>query len=160
MKLVRAILTLAILGYAGWLAWPLLSPFVDPLIGGASPDMAAMRGGADLAFDGPGLPGVALWIGAIIFYFVSAVMLGAGNPRAAIAYFLAFLADAAIKLALDGEGDTTRSSQMATFGADAAPTYGPDPVWMALGGLFLVGLLVSLAARRRKTRRLPGHLAA
>lgn len=167
MKLLRAILTLAILAYAGWLAWPLLSPFVEPLIGGAAPDMAAMRGDDNLAFDGPGLPGAALWIGAIVFYFISAVMLGAGNPKAAIAYFLGFLADAAVKLALDmngGGGDAARSAGMSTFGADAAPevmgAFGPDPVWLAVGGLFVVGLLVLLAVRGRKARRQAGHLAA
>lgn len=164
MKLLRGILTLTILAYAGWLAWPLVSPFLDPLLGGASPDMAAMRGGAEVAIEGPGMPGAVLWIGAVVLYFVSALMLGAGNPKAAIAYFLGFLADAAVKLALDlnggGAGDAARSAEMSTFGAKAAPAFGPDPVWLALGGLFLVGLLVVLAVRGRKARRQPGHLAA
>lgn len=164
MKLLRGILVLTILAYAGWLAWPLLSPFLGPLVGGASPEMASMRGGADLAFDGPGLPGAALWIGAVALYFISALMLGAGNPKAAIAYFLGFLADAAVKLALAGGGggsDAARSAEITTFGAEAAPfAAGLDPVWLALGALFVVGLLVVLTLRRRRRTRVPGQLAA
>lgn len=160
MKLPRAILSLIILAYAGWLAWPLVAPWLEPLMGGASPDMAAMRGGVGIAFEGPGLPGAALWIGAVFLYVVSALMLGAGNPKAALAYFLAFLADAAIKLALDGGGDAARSSRTSAFGAETAPAFGPDQSWLTLCGLFVVGLLVWSVARRRRTRRAPGHLAA
>lgn len=162
MKLLRGILVLAILAYAGWLAWPLLSPFLEPLIGGASPEMASMRGGADMIFDGPGLPGAALWIGAVVLYFLSALMLGAGDPKAAVAYFLGFLADAAVKLALaGGGGDAARSADISTFGAEAAPyAAGPDPVWLALGALFVVGVLVVVTLRRRRRARVPGQLAA
>lgn len=163
MKLLRGILVLAILAYAGWLAWPLLSPFLEPLIGGASPEMASMRGGADLVFDGPGLPGAALWIGAVVLYFLSALMLGAGDPKAAVAYFLGFLADAAVKLALAGGGgeDAARSADISAFGAEAAPyAAGPDPVWLALGALFVVGVLVVVTLRRRRRTRVPGQLAA
>lgn len=163
MKLLRGILVLAILAYAGWLAWPLLSPFLEPLIGGASPEMASMRGGADMIFDGPGLPGAALWIGAVVLYFLSALMLSAGDPKAAVAYFLGFLADAAVKLALadGGGGDAARSADISAFGAEAAPyAAGPDPVWLALGALFVVGLLVVVTLRRRRRTRVPGQLAA
>lgn len=164
MKLLRGILVLAILAYAGWLAWPLLSPFLTPLIGDAAPETAAMRGGADLAFEGPGLPGAALWIGAVALYVLSALMLGAGNPKAAVAYFLGFLADAAVKLALAGGGagaDAARSADISAFGAEAAPyAAGPDPVWLALGALFVIGVLVVVTLRRRRRTRMPGQLAA
>ena len=39
MKLLRYVVVLAVLVYAGWLAWPFLSPFIE----GAAPD-ARRRG--------------------------------------------------------------------------------------------------------------------
>ncbi len=35
MKLLRFIVMLAVIGYAGWLAWPFISPFLE----GAGPDV-------------------------------------------------------------------------------------------------------------------------
>ena len=81
MKILRIILVLAVLAYAGWLAWPILSPFIVGPTDTAGPSARAAIEGADLS-------GAWLWIVAAVLYVVAALMLGAGNPRAAIAYFI------------------------------------------------------------------------
>jgi hypothetical protein len=159
MKLLRWVLVLAVLAYAGWLAWPFISPFLE----GASPGAASTRAGAEAAGGGTlfgVIPTAALWIGAVVLYLLAALLLGSGNPRAAVAYFLGFIADAAFRLALDqGGGPMARSTTMAA--PEVAPGGLPvDPLWLVLGGLFVLGLLVVVASRRRRTRRAAGYLAA
>ncbi|MFN3353037.1 MAG: hypothetical protein ACK4Z5_05460 [Brevundimonas sp.] len=157
MRALQVILALAVLAYAGWLAWPFASPFLE----GASPDIAAMRAEAAL----PALPVAAFWIGAIVLYVIAALMLGAGNPRAAIAYFIGFLADAALRLAIDRSGGSAapeiaaRSTELAPY-AEPMSQSGVDPVWIVLGALFLLGLVIAAVSRRRRRRRIPGQLAA
>ncbi|HEV2082246.1 MAG TPA: LPXTG cell wall anchor domain-containing protein [Brevundimonas sp.] len=165
MKLLRVVLLLAVLAYAGWLAWPVISPLIE----GADPGAAITRVGAEMGAGGT-LTAV-LWIGAILLYLIAAGMLGSGNPRAAAAYFLGFLADAALRLAIDrgrgGAGEmTTRSAEasIAEGGPAAAPgdlgaSLGVDPMWLVLGGLVLLGLLIVVATRRRRRARTPGQLA-
>ena len=106
MKALRFIIVLVVLGYAGWLAWP----FIQPLISGG-PGVAEIAAEANAEAGGDlfgVIPAWAFWAGAVVLYLVAALMLGSGNPKAAIAYFLGFLADAALRLALDrnaGPGD-------------------------------------------------------
>lgn len=161
MKLLRIVVVLAVLGYAGWLAWPLVSPFLE----GAGPDVAMSRMGAEAEAGGQlfgFLPVWALWVGAIGLYLVAALMLGSGNPKAAIAYFVGFLADAALRLAIDqqGGGDAAaRSAGPTTMAAPEAVSGLPvDPVWLVLGAVFLLGLLVVVAGRRVRRRREAGQL--
>ena len=156
MKLLRVILVLAVIAYAGWLAWPVVSPFLE----GAAPDSAAMRAGAE-ADVGGGLPVGLLWIGAAFLYLVSALMLGAGNPKAVIAYVLGFLADATLRLALDstGGGEIAARSAEALGPVQTASGLSVDPTWLVLAALAVVGGLVALAARRRRRTRAPGQLA-
>ncbi|MBJ7486497.1 MAG: hypothetical protein JHC99_17520, partial [Brevundimonas sp.] len=94
MKILRFVLVLAVIGYAGWLAWPFLAPFFE----GAPTTVATERATA-MVETGGGIPQAALWIGAVVLYLIAAFMLGAGNPKAAVAYFLGFLADAVLRLA-------------------------------------------------------------
>ncbi|WP_339914031.1 hypothetical protein [uncultured Brevundimonas sp.] len=152
MKMLRFVLVLTVIAYAGWLAWPFISPFLD----GGSPNIAVVRAGADgLA----GMPAAALWVGAVALYLISALMLGAGNPRAAIAYFLGFIADAVLRLAMDhGSGGdiAARSSEVL---APAVTGLTLDPVWPILTGLLLIGVLVIVTSRRRRRNRIPGQLA-
>ncbi|MFT4911509.1 MAG: hypothetical protein ACI9YM_000079 [Brevundimonas sp.] len=153
MKLLRFILVLVVIAYAGWLAWPIVSPFLE----GASPGAAAMRAGAEAA--GGGLPTAVLWIAAAVLYLVAALMLGAGNPRAAIAYFLGFIADAALRLALDSGGSGSDiAARSAEAVGPATSGLGIDPVWLVLAALLVVGVLVVLASRRRRRVRTPGQL--
>ena len=165
MKILRVVLLLAVLAYAGWLAWP----FVSPLLEGADPGAAITRMSAEMGAGGT-LTAV-LWIGAVLLYLIAAGMLGSGDPKAAVAYFLGFLADAALRLAIDrGRGDaggmTTRSAEasIAEGGPTAAPgglgaSLGVDPLWLVLGGLVILGLLIFVATRRRRRARTPGQLA-
>jgi hypothetical protein len=156
MKILRFLLVLAVIGYVGWLAWPILGPMVQ---GGVS-------GFADGGFDLTSMQ-TLLWVGAIALYLVAAVMLGSGNPKAAAAYFLGFIADAVLRLALDrrgggGEGVSDggvaeRSIEATTMAAPAAG--GIDPTWIVLGVLLLIGVLVLAVSRRRVRVRTPGHLA-
>lgn len=153
MKLLRLVVILAVLAYAGWLAWPFLSPFIE----GAGPDTAAMRagpqgGGQLFGF----LPAWALWVAAIGLYVISALMLGAGNPKAATAYLLAFLADAGLRLALDRQGDEAAASRAAPDALSSLPV---EPLWLLLGGLVLLGVLVMITGRRIRRARTPGQLA-
>lgn len=161
MKLLRFIVVLAVLGYAGWLAWPFLSPLLE----GAAPDVAAARVGAEADAGGDlfgFLPVWALWIGAVGLYLVAALMLGAGNSKAAVAYFLAFIADAVLRLALDRQGGVdvaARSGGPTTMAAPEAVGGLPvDPLWLVLGALFLLGVLVVVASRRIRRRRTAGQL--
>ncbi len=159
MKLLRFVVVLAVLAYAGWLAWPFLSPFFE----GAGPETAAMRAGA--VAQGGGelfgfLPAWTLWAAAIGLYLISALMLGSGNPRAAVAYFLAFIADAALRLALDERGGEAARSGPATMSApDAASSLPMDPIWLTLGVLLVLGVLVVIAGRRIRRARTPGQFA-
>jgi LPXTG-motif cell wall-anchored protein len=163
MRILRVVLLLAVLAYAGWLAWP----FVSPLLEGADPGAAITRAGAEMGSGG--LMTGALWIGAVLLYLIAAVLLGSGNPRAVIAYFLGFMADAALRLAIDRGGAGAASSRSAdSFAKDAGPmsvpidagaSAGIDPLWLLLGGLVLLGLLIFLATRRRRRVRTPGQLA-
>jgi hypothetical protein len=168
MKIVRTLLVLAVVAYAGWLAWPVVTPFFE----GAPFDIALERAGG-LIEAGGGLSGAALWVGAVLLYLIAAVMLGAGNPRAAVAYFLGFLADAVLRLAIDrsGGGSTETSLQADTYGggggelaqrsAEAvAPTGLPvDPTWLILGVLLVLGILVVVVSQRRGRRRQSGQFA-
>ena len=159
MKLLRYVVVLAVLVYAGWLAWPFLSPFIE----GAAPDAAAMRAGAEAQGGGElfgFLPGWSLWAGAIGLYLISALMLGSGNSKAAVAYFLAFIADAALRLALDERGGEAARSGPATVSAPEAASGLPmDPIWLTLGALVVLGVLVVIASRRIRRARTPGRLA-
>lgn len=155
MKILRFALVLAVIAYAGWLAWPFLAPFFE----GASPDAAAMRAGAEAEMGG-GLPVAGLWIGAVGLYLIAAALLGSGNPRAAIAYFLGFIADAVLRLAIDqgsaGKGDiAARSAEAAPMAANA----GVDPTWLILGALVVIGLLILAVSRRKPFTRTPGQLS-
>ena len=157
MKLLRFILVLVVIAYAGWLIWPVLSPFLE----GASHEAASMRAGAEAGAGG--LPTAVFWIAAAVLYLVAALMLGAGNPRAAIAYFLGFIADAALRLALDnggggGGGGGEIAARSAEAMAPATSGLGVDPTWLILGGLLLLGGLVVLVSRRRRRQRVAGQL--
>ena len=167
MKIFRFVLALAVIGYAGWLAWPFLSPFLE----GAPIDIATERAGA-MVEAGGGIPQAALWIGAVLLYVVAAFLLGAGNPRAAVAYFLGFIADAVLRLAIDRSNGSQNASiaadgygaggEMARRSVEAvAPAGLPvDPTWLILGVLLVLGVLVVVLSRRRVRRRGPGQLAA
>lgn len=156
MKLLRFVLVLAVIGYAGWLAWPFLAPFFE----GAAPDAAAMRAGAEAQMDG-GLPVALLWIGAVGLYLIAAILLGSGNPRAAVAYFLGFLADAVLRLAIDqgSAGKSEIQARSIEVAPEAATAAGVDPTWLVLGVLVVVGLLVLFVSTRKKRKRIPGQLA-
>lgn len=154
MKILRFLLVLVVVGYVGWLAWPIVGPMLQ---GGVS-DFAS--GGFDLT-----APQTLLWVGAIVLYLIAALMLGSGNPKAAAAYFLGFIADAVLRLALDSrsggdpaaDGVAERSIEATTM---AAPGVGGiDPTWIVLGVLLLIGVLVLAVSRRRGRARAPGRLA-
>jgi len=173
MKFLRILLVLAVLAYAGWLAWPFLSPFLE----GAGMDTAATRAGAE-AQVGLDLPVIALWVGAVVLYLVAAALLGSGNPRAAVAYFLGFIADAVLRLAIDrggfgsgsdvgGKADPNSPMAQSTItegGPAAAPgglgaDLGVDPTWLVLGALVLLGILIVVVTRARRRKRVPGQLS-
>ena len=168
MKILRFVLVLAVIGYAGWLAWPFVSPFFE----GAPATVATERASA-MAEAGGGIPQAVLWIGAVVLYLVAAIMLGSGNPKAAVAYFLGFLADAVLRLAIDrssGGGPATASIQadsdagggeLAQRSAEAmAPAGLPvDPTWLVLGVLLVVGIVIVVVSRRRRRHRSPGQIA-
>ena len=161
MKLLRFILMLAVIGYAGWLAWPFISPFLE----GAGPDVAAARMGAEAAAGGElfgFLPAWTLWAGAVVLYLIAALMLVAGNSRAAVAYFLGFMADAALRLALAQPGAADVAARSADPAAMAVPEAAGglpvEPVWLILGALLLLGILVVMAGRRIRRPREPGQL--
>ncbi|MES2862429.1 MAG: hypothetical protein V4701_13230 [Pseudomonadota bacterium] len=165
MKILRFVLVLAVIGYASWLAWPFLSPFLE----GAPTDVAVARSGG-VAEAGGGIPQAALWIGAVGLYLIAAFMLGSGNPKAAVAYFLGFIADAVLRLAIDRSGGAGNASiqadtyagggEIAQRSAEAvAPAgLGVDPTWLILGVLLVIGLVIVAVSRRRKKQRQAGHL--
>jgi hypothetical protein len=156
MKLLRLIVVLAVLGYAGWLAWPFISPLVEGSAATARTDAAVSKGGELFGF----LPMWTLWVGAVGLYVIAALMLGAGNGRAAVAYFLAFAADVVLRLAVDRQGEIgARSEGPSTMAAPEAIQGVPvDPVWLVLGALFLLGVLVMVASRRIRRKRTAGQL--
>jgi hypothetical protein len=162
MPIVRLILAMAVIAYAGWLAWPFVSPFFE----GAPLNVAAERARGMVEMDG-GLSRATLWVGAVLLYLVAAFLLGSGNPWAALAYFLGFVADAVLRLALDRSGGSQNASiqadtsavggELARRSAEAvAPAGLPvDPTWLILGVLLGIGILVVALSRRRGRRRAP-----
>lgn len=155
MKLLRLVVVVAVLAYAGWLAWPFVSPFVE----GAAPETAALQAGSGGALFGF-LPVWTLWAAAIVLYAIAALMLGGGDSRAVGAYFLGFLADAGLRLALDRQGGDAVASGPTTMATPEALSSLPvEPLWLLLGGLLLLGVLVMIAARRIRRARTPGQLA-
>lgn len=166
MKSVRFVLVLALIGYAGWLAWPFLSPFFE----GAPLDVATERATA-VAEAGGGIPQAALWVGAVLLYVIAAVLLGWGNPRAAIAYFLGFIADAVVRLALDRSGGLQNGSiatdssagggEIAQRSAEAVALFDLpiDPTLLVLGALLVLGVLIVALSRRRVRPRGQEQLA-
>lgn len=163
MKLFRIGVALAVLAYAGWLAWSVLLPMLDASgPAGAAVDAAGRGGGpADLL---GGIPAWWLWLGATVLYLIAAVLLGAGNPRAAVAYFLGFIADAVLRLALGGQGGGQADiAARSVPDGDALPSVAGltvDPLWVLLFGLLVLGVLVVTAGRRMTRHRSPGPLAA
>ena len=155
MKLLRFVVVVAVLAYAGWLAWPFLSPFIN----GAAPEAAAVSAGSGGTLFGF-LPVWTLWAAAIGLYVIAALMLGGGDSRAVGAYFLGFLADAGLRLALDRQGGDAVASGPATMATPEALSSLPvQPLWLLLGGLVLLGVLVMIAGRRIRRARTPGQLA-
>ena len=155
MKLLRFVVVVAVLAYAGWLAWPFLSPFIN----GAAPEAAAVSAGSGGTLFGF-LPVWTLWAAAIGLYVIAALMLGVGDSRAVGAYFLGFLADAGLRLALDRQGGDAVASGPATLMTPEALSSLPvEPLWLLLGGLVLLGVLVMIAGRRIRRARTPGQLA-
>ena len=155
MKILRLIVVLAVLGYAGWLAWPFISPLIEGSAATARAEAAA-GGGELFGF----LPMWTLWAGAVGLYVIAALMLGSGNTKAAVAYFLAFAADVVLRLAVDRQGDIgARSGGPTTMAAPEAVQGLPvEPVWLVLGALFLLGVLVMVASRRIRRKRTAGQL--
>ncbi|HYC97477.1 hypothetical protein [Brevundimonas sp.] len=159
MKLLRFIVVLAVLAYAGWLAWPFMSPFIE----GAGREETVVRVGAAVLGGGAlfgMVPAWGVWAAAVVLYVIAALMLGAGNSKAAVAYFLGFLADAALRLALARQGGEAAASGPATMAAPEALSSLPvEPLWLMLGGLVVLGLLVMIAGRRIRRVRTPGQFA-
>lgn len=165
MKILRFVLVLAVIGYAGWLAWPFLSPFFE----GAEPTVATERASA-MVEAGGGIPQAALWIGAVALYLIAAFLLGSGNPKAAVAYFLGFLADAVLRLAIDRSGSNVAGKvqpdayagggEIAQRSAEAVAPAGlsVDPTWLILGVLLIVGVIIVAVSRRKRRQRQAGHL--
>ncbi|WP_332657792.1 hypothetical protein [Brevundimonas sp.] len=156
MKLLRLIVVLAVLGYAGWLAWPFISPLIEGSAATARAEAAVSGAGELFGF----LPMWTLWIGAVALYVIAALMLGSGNGKAAVAYFLAFAADVVLRLAIDRQGEIgARSGGPTTMAAPEAIQGLPvEPVWLVLGALFLLGVLVMIASRRIRRKRTAGQL--
>lgn len=160
MRILRIVLAVIVAAYAGWLAWPFLGPMVALIVGGTGAE-GARAGASALSGAGGGLPVAALWIGAVVLYLISALMLGWGNARAAIAYFLGFAADAILRLAL-APGSESVSADIAARSVAAEPVASAlsvDPHWIVLGALVVIGLVVAFASRRRRRARAPGQLA-
>lgn len=162
MKLLRFVLMLVVLAYAGWLAWPFISPFLE----GASPEAASARAGAAVMVDsGGGMTQAALWIGAVVLYLIAALMLGSGNTRAAVAYFLGFIADAVLRLALSGGSpfggqNSGGGGNIVARSTELSPSgIGVDPTWFVLGALVVIGILIMVASQRRRRTRTAGQLA-
>lgn len=153
MKLLRILLALGVGAYAIWLGWPVIQALID---GGP----AAMT---ETALDMLSGPFPLLLIAAAGLYLAASLLLGAGKPSAVIAYFLGFLADAVLRLALDSRGEASpnaRSAEITTMAAPETSGLPVDPVWLILAALLAVGFLVAAVARRRRARRTAGHLAA
>lgn len=137
MWVLRLILVLVVTAYAGWLAWPLVSPFLE----GAPPEAAGLR--AVAVAQGSGLPQAGLWIGAILLYLVSAGLLAARNALAALAYLLGFLVEILLRLAIDQQGQGGAADVAARSTEVIAPIgimVDANPVM--LGVLAILGLLV------------------
>jgi hypothetical protein len=163
MQILRMVLVLAVVGYAGYLAWP----FVSPLLEGADATAAVTRAFAEAGAEG--VTPALLWIGAVVLYLIAAALLGAGNPRAVVAYFLGFMADAVLRLALErsrGAPDVAARSEAAlveggpkSLPVDMGSSLGVDPLWLVLAGLVGLGLVIFLATRRVRQARASGALA-
>ena len=146
MKLLRFLAAIAVIAYAGWLAWPLISPFFEGGGAGAAIEMSRAEATVEAAGN---MPRTLIWGAAIVLYVLSAFLLGGGNPRAFIAYLLGFMADAALRLAMSGDGG---AADVAARSVEAAPA-GMDPTWFVLGALLIGAVVVFWLSRRSRRRR-------
>ena len=93
-------------------------------------------------------------------------------------YFLGFMADAVLRLAIDrggfgsgsdmgGKADPNSPMAQSTItegGPAAAPgglgaDLGVDPTWLVLGALVVIGILIVVVTRARRRKRTPGQLS-
>jgi hypothetical protein len=130
MKALRWLVIWSLVIYAGWLTIPLLENIV-----GANRlrQMVHVGGPAGLTPDAGDLFRTGLWVGAILFFFGSALLLCAHSRKAFGAYALGFAANAVLIL-----------MQM-TMGSGAAL-----PLVLLLLGLVLVGWVIMTDAKRRR----------
>lgn len=162
MKTLRWIVVFAILGYAAWIAIPGVQTFVTqylaPVEAGPPPppEMAAQdlapaveaapqaEATATAVAEGDA-PRISLWMAAVGLYLLAAFLFAGNNPRAFMAYLLAFAADVVLMM--------LSRPDMSILARSSVAAAVPDLKWIVIIGLGVVGLMVLVLAGRTGSRR-------
>jgi hypothetical protein len=174
MKYLRWIISLIVLIYAGYIAFPVIKnmmfPTYEPEISTRSADSGGPVGGmapttfedygapievpaesiqgetAVVAMETGNMPVLALWGGVVGLYIVSALLLTNGNLRAALAYGAAFLADVVLTFLTKGQAGSGIFDRIIDVLSGWDPRYTITLIALVLG-------FVILMARERPLRR-------
>lgn len=173
MKLLRWLLVILVVLYAGWIAWPVVKTFLFPsapvpVTGMRTMDESDYQGG----FNGPmtsedtalmtesiqgdtavqaiatqNTPVVLLWSAVILFYLVAAWLHANGNLRAAFVYLLGLVADFVLTYLTNG------NKYGGIWDKILSILSGWDPRYVLTLVAMLLGFLVYMSRRRIDTVR-------
>ncbi len=162
MKALRTIVVIALLGYVAWIAIPGVQTFVSQYMAPAEagpppPPEAAVDELAPAVEAAPqaeatatavaegDAPRISLWMVAVAFYLIAAMLLANGNARAFIAYLIGFAADVVLMQMNRPDMQIMRSTVEGAI---------PDLKWIVIAALVAVGLVILAAGggKKRKER--------
>jgi hypothetical protein len=182
MKLLRGLIVIIVIIYAGWIAFPVVKAYLTPQDSSQNvPSMARDSGDYSGGFDSP-MPGdearpvtdsiqgdtavtaiethntpvIWLWGGVIIMYLLAAFLHANGNLRAAAAYGLAFLADLALTYLTNGEKGGGLYDKIVNVLSGWDPRYVLTLVAMVLG--YLIYMSRNRSQSRLSARELQSDL--
>ena len=161
MKALRTIVVIALLGYVAWIAIPGVQTFVSQYMAPAEagpppPPEAAVEDLAPAVEAAPqaeatatavaegNAPKISLWMVAVGFYLVAAMLLANGNTRAFIAYLIGFAADVVLMMFNRPDMSILRSTVEGAI---------PDLKWFVIAGLVAGGIAILAFGGGGKKRR-------
>jgi len=180
MKVVRWLLVVLVVLYAGWIAWPVVRSVVfpsapAPVTGMRSMDESDYQGGfngpataetpaimtesiqgdtAIQAIETQNTPVIVLWSAVILLYLIAAWLHANGNLRAAFIYLLGLVADVILTYLTNGNKYGGIGDKILGI------LSGWDPRYVLTLVAMLLGFLVYMSRRRIDDRRVRAALDA
>lgn len=170
MKYLRWFIFVAVLAYVGWIVYPVAKGLMFPEYASAPvPSMAqddiSPRAGHSVPpiyYEAPepnqsiqgqtalwaimtdNIPVIALWVGVVLLYLIAAFLQANGSWRAAIAYFIGFVADVILTYVTKGQaGSGIVDKLLDVLG-------GWDPRYVLTLVALILGFLILMSSRKRR----------